>query len=137
GVLVVVLRLIEYRWLVLEHSFEIYGGLIAALFAGVGIWLGLKLTRKETIVREVAVSGPFSRDDAQVARLGLTPRELEVLGLVAVGRSNREIAGELFISAKTASVHVSNILAKLKVASRGEAAATAHRMGIVSPYSPA
>jgi len=65
--------------------------------------------------------------------LGLTPRELEVLGLVADGRSNREIAGELFISAKTVSVHVSNILAKLQVASRGEAAATAHRMGIVSP----
>jgi ATP/maltotriose-dependent transcriptional regulator MalT len=63
--------------------------------------------------------------------LGLTPRELEVLRLVADGRSNREVAGELFISAKTASVHVSNILAKLGVTSRGEAAATAHRMGLV------
>jgi DNA-binding CsgD family transcriptional regulator len=63
--------------------------------------------------------------------LGLTPRELEVLRLVAQGRSNREIAGELFISAKTASVHVSNILAKLGVTSRGEAAATAHRLGLV------
>ncbi|WP_308209214.1 helix-turn-helix transcriptional regulator [Actinoallomurus purpureus] len=63
--------------------------------------------------------------------LGLTPRELEVLRLVADGRSNREIAGRLFISAKTASVHVSNILAKLQVASRGEAAAAAHRLGIV------
>jgi DNA-binding CsgD family transcriptional regulator len=63
--------------------------------------------------------------------LGLTPRELEVLRLVTDGRSNREIAGELFISAKTASVHVSNILAKLEVTSRGEAAATAHRLGLV------
>lgn len=63
--------------------------------------------------------------------LGLTPRELEVLRLVADGRSNREIAGKLFISAKTASVHVSNILGKLDVTSRGEAAATAHRMGLV------
>ena len=63
--------------------------------------------------------------------LGLTPREREVLRLVADGRSNREIAGELFISAKTASVHVSNILAKLGVTSRGEAAATAHRRGVV------
>ncbi len=59
---------------------------------------------------------------------GLTPREREVLRLVAEGRSNREIAEELFISAKTASVHVSNILAKLGVAGRGEAAATAHRL---------
>ncbi|MCO5968566.1 helix-turn-helix transcriptional regulator [Actinoallomurus soli] len=63
--------------------------------------------------------------------LGLTPRELEVLRLVAEGCGNREIAGRLFISAKTASVHVSNILAKLQVASRGEAAAAAHRLGIV------
>jgi DNA-binding CsgD family transcriptional regulator/tetratricopeptide (TPR) repeat protein len=63
------------------------------------------------------------------AELGLTPRELDVLALVAEGRSNRQIAEALFISAKTASVHVSNILAKLGVASRVEAAAVAHRLG--------
>ena len=61
---------------------------------------------------------------------GLTARELEVLRLVAIGRSNRDIAGELFISAKTASVHVSNIMSKLGVASRVEAAATAYRLGL-------
>jgi DNA-binding CsgD family transcriptional regulator len=60
--------------------------------------------------------------------LGLTAREREVLALVAAGRTNRQIAGELFISGKTASVHVSNILAKLGVANRGEAAAVAHRL---------
>jgi ATP/maltotriose-dependent transcriptional regulator MalT len=59
---------------------------------------------------------------------GLTSRELEVLGLLAQGRTNREIADALFIAAKTASVHVSNILAKLGVATRGEAAATAHQL---------
>ncbi|MGP4021784.1 helix-turn-helix transcriptional regulator [Actinomadura sp. 3N407] len=64
------------------------------------------------------------------APLGLTPREYEVLRLVAEGRSNRDIAEALFISAKTASVHVSNILGKLDVASRGEAAATAHRLSL-------
>ena len=62
--------------------------------------------------------------------LGLTAREYEVLRLVAAGHSNREIASELFISAKTASVHVSNILGKLGVTSRGEAAATAHQLGL-------
>jgi DNA-binding CsgD family transcriptional regulator len=69
-------------------------------------------------------SGPAGPDPA----LGLTAREYEVLRLLAAGRSNREIAGELFISVKTASVHVSNILGKLGVTSRGEAAATAHRL---------
>jgi ATP/maltotriose-dependent transcriptional regulator MalT len=67
--------------------------------------------------------------------LGLTAREVEVLRLVAAGRSNRDIAAELFISAKTASVHVSNILAKLNAASRTEAAAIAHRAGLASDGS--
>jgi len=71
---------------------------------------------------------------AQPDRLGLTAREFEVLRLVAAGRSNREIAAELFISAKTASVHVSNILAKLGVAGRGEAAATAHRLRLFDEF---
>ena len=72
-------------------------------------------------------------DAPGAAPLGLTARELEVLELVTAGRSNREIAAELFISAKTASVHVSNILAKLGVGSRGEAAATAYRLGLFDP----
>ncbi|GHA74681.1 AAA family ATPase [Streptomyces termitum] len=63
---------------------------------------------------------------------GLTPRERDVLALVAAGRSNRQIAGELFISPKTASVHVSNILAKLGVSGRGEAAALAHRLHLLT-----
>ncbi|HEX6675100.1 MAG TPA: AAA family ATPase [Actinomycetes bacterium] len=67
------------------------------------------------------------------AGLGLTPRELEVLRLVAEGRSNRQIAEALFISVKTASVHVSNILAKLEVGSRIEAAAVAHRLALFGP----
>ena len=68
----------------------------------------------------------------ELDRFALTQREREVLLLVAVGRSNSEIAQALFISSKTASVHVSNILAKLGVAGRVEAAALAHRLGIVS-----
>jgi DNA-binding NarL/FixJ family response regulator len=63
-------------------------------------------------------------------RLGLTSREAEVLGLVAAGRTNREIGAELYVSEKTASVHVSNILRKLGVSSRVEAAAVAQRVGV-------
>ncbi|WP_344547693.1 helix-turn-helix transcriptional regulator [Actinomadura fulvescens] len=75
-------------------------------------------------------AGPATEPAPAGPPLGLTPRELEVLRLVADGQSNREIAEVLFISAKTASVHVSNILTKLEVASRGEAAATAHRLAL-------
>jgi DNA-binding CsgD family transcriptional regulator len=70
----------------------------------------------------------------ELERLGLTARELEVLGLIAAGHSNREIADELFISVKTASVHVSNILGKLGVSSRGQAAATAHRLRLFDSF---
>jgi DNA-binding NarL/FixJ family response regulator len=63
--------------------------------------------------------------------LGLTRRELEVLRLIADGRSNREIANELFISEGTAGTHVSNILGKLGVRGRTEAAAIAHRLSLV------
>jgi DNA-binding NarL/FixJ family response regulator len=73
--------------------------------------------------------GP-GQEPAPADRLGLTAREFEVLRLVSEGRSNRQIAEILFISAKTAGVHVSNILAKLQVASRTEAAAVAHRLGL-------
>jgi DNA-binding CsgD family transcriptional regulator len=79
---------------------------------------------------ELAASGPTGEADAAGAGLGLTARELEVLRLVAEGRSNRQVAEALFISVKTASVHVSNILAKLGVATRVEAAAVALRLGL-------
>ncbi|MFF3616300.1 AAA family ATPase [Streptomyces sp. NPDC002580] len=80
-------------------------------------------------------SGPAPADPALA--LGLTSRERDVLRLVAAGRSNRQIADELFISPKTASVHVSNILAKLDVSGRGEAAALAHRLRLFPPETPA
>jgi len=91
------------------------------------------LTRK---IDDLARRSRIALDPAAsaVPRLGLTPREEEVLRLVAEGRSNREIADALFISTKTASVHVSNILAKLGVSGRGEAAATAHRLHLFDAY---
>src|SRR6266498_5254017 len=76
------------------------------------------------------ISAPEAGARTPAEQLGLTPREAEVLALVAAGRSNSQIAGELFISPKTASVHVSNILAKLGVSGRVEAAARAHRLGL-------
>jgi DNA-binding CsgD family transcriptional regulator len=125
GVLIAALRLIEYRWLVVEHSVEIYGGLVAALFAGLGIWLGLKLTRRtETIVvREVEVPAPanFVRDQAKVESLGITPRELEVLELIAAGLSNKEIAARAYVSENTVKTHSSRVFDKLGARRRTQA----------------
>jgi DNA-binding CsgD family transcriptional regulator len=87
------------------------------------------LARRARIVLDTSAAAAAVGPDA----VGLTGRELEVLRLVAVGRSNREIANELFISPKTASVHVSNILGKLGAASRSEAASKAHALRLVDP----
>jgi len=100
--------------------------------------IALLARRARISLSEPGESGAPGDEGASDApeRLGLTAREFEVLQLVAAGRSNREIASELFISAKTASVHVSNILAKLGVSGRGEAAATAHRLRLFDSLPP-
>ncbi|MBA3854549.1 MAG: helix-turn-helix transcriptional regulator [Gemmatimonas sp.] len=133
GLCTALLQLIEYKWLVMQHSFEIYGGLVAAIFAGLGIWLGLKLTRKQIEVREVLVPvGPdFVRDEAQVAALGLTPRELEMLALMAEGLSNREIAERAFVSENTVKTHASRVLEKLGAARRTQAIQRARELRLV------
>ena len=127
GLLIAALNLIEYRFLILEHSLEIYGGLVAAVFSALGIWLGLKLTRtRETVVvREVQVpvhvSGPFVRNEKQVQQLGITPRELEILEALASGLSNREIAGRLNVSENTVKTHTSRVFDKLSARRRTQA----------------
>ena len=125
GVLIAALKLMEYRWLVLEHSIEIYSGLVAAVFAALGIWLGLKLTRrKETVVvREVMVPAPseFIRDDSKLASLGITPRELEILELIAAGLSNKEIAERVYVSENTVKTHSSRVFDKLGARRRTQA----------------
>jgi DNA-binding CsgD family transcriptional regulator len=137
GLLVAVLKLVEYRFLVLEHSLEIYGGIIALIFAGLGIWLGLKLkrTRETVVVREVpvevAVTGPFSRNEAQVTQLGITPRELEILEAIAAGLSNREIAERLFVSENTVKTHTGRLFDKLSARRRTQAVQRAKEAGLI------
>jgi DNA-binding CsgD family transcriptional regulator len=115
----------EYRFLVVEHSLEIYGGLVAALFAGLGIWLGLTLTRKKpaVIIKEVPVlvGGPFVLDEGRVRELAITPRELEILGLIAAGLSNREIAERLFVSENTVKTHSRRLFEKVGAKRRTQA----------------
>jgi len=135
GILIVALKLIEYRFLVIEHSVEIYGGLIAAVFAVLGIWLGLKLTGKKEIIieREVFVptGQPFSLNQQKLVQLGITKRELEILELIASGLSNREIAEKLFVSENTVKTHSSRLFDKLSAKRRTQAVQLGKEMGLI------
>ena len=138
GVLIAALKLVEYRFLVLEHSLEIYGGIIAALFAALGIWLGLKLTRTREVVREAPVRvevpvpvGPFERNEARLQQLGITPREMEILEAMAAGLSNREIAERLFVSENTVKTHAARLFDKLAARRRTQAVQYAKEAGLI------
>lgn len=141
GVLIAGLKLIEYRFLVVEHSIDIYGGLVAAVFSAVGIWLGLKLTKtKETVIIKevpvhvrvhVRVSERFAVDADRQAKLGITPRELEILELMAAGLSNREIAGKLFVSENTVKTHSSRLFDKLQAKRRTQAVQLGKEAGLI------
>ena len=135
GVLIVLLKLVEYRFLVVEHSIEIYGGLIALLFAVLGIWLGLKLTKtKETVVvREVVLPAPqsFILNEAKLRELTITRRELEILKLIAGGLSNREIAAKLFVSENTVKTHSSRLFDKLSAKRRTQAVQVGKELGLI------
>ncbi len=135
GVLIAGLKWMEYRYIVIEHSFEIYGALVAVIFAVLGIWLGLRLTKsRETIVVQevpVAVAMPFSRDDAKRESLSITRRELEILELIAQGLSNREIAEKLYVSENTVKTHSSRVFDKLGAKRRTQAVQIGKEFGLL------
>lgn len=139
GLLIAALRWTEYRFLVIEHSIEIYGGLVAAVFAALGIWLGTTLTRKKppVVIQQVrvevpvAAGAPFTVDERRQKKLGITPRELEILGLIAAGLSNREIAERLFVSESTVKTHSSRVFDKLGARRRTEAVRLGQACGLL------
>ncbi len=134
GVLIAVLRLTEYRFLVVENSLEIYGGLVALIFAGLGIWFGIKLSRPGSVIVkeiEVPVAQAFVRNAERLEELGLTPRELETLELLAQGLSNREIAERLVVSENTVKTHISRVLGKLGVSRRIQAVQMGREAGLL------
>lgn len=141
GVLLAALRWSEYRFLLVEHSLEIYGAIVAALFATVGIWLGTRLTRRppERVVVEVPVEVhvpvahalEFAVDVPRQRELGITQRELEVLGCIAAGLSTREIGEKLFVSENTVKTHAGRLLDKLGARRRTQAVQRGKELGLI------
>jgi NarL family two-component system response regulator LiaR len=152
GLLIATLQYTEYRFVIIEHSVELYGALVAILFATFGVWLGLRITRsRETIretvretvvVREVFVpaeapaplapsTAPFAPNTVRQQALGITARELEILTLIARGFSNREIATQLFVSENTVKTHCARTFDKLGAARRTQAVQRGKELGLL------
>lgn len=115
--LVFVLKYLEYRLIVRDLTVEIYVGIVALFFTAMGVWVGLKFTRKKVVL----VGPEFILNDNELNRLGISKREHEVLELMAKGHSNQEIADKLFVSLNTIKTHSSNLFLKLEVSRRTQA----------------
>ncbi|MBX9785338.1 MAG: response regulator transcription factor [Chitinophagaceae bacterium] len=140
-VLLIVLQVMQYKFVLMNHSYELYMLFIALLFTGLGIWLALKLMKPKTEIQTVVVEKPvvvkeLSEADLlqlekQKHQLGLSSRELEALQLMAEGLSNQEIADRLFLSLPTIKTHTSNLFLKLDVKRRTQAVEKARQLGLI------
>ncbi len=128
AVLVFILKYVEYRYWLRDLSVELYIGVVALLFTALGIWLGSKLLQRK---REVIPAVPKRMDGSALRKAGISGRELEVLQLIAEGKSNQEIADKLFISLPTVKSHSSSLFLKLDVKRRTEAVHKAKTLGII------
>jgi DNA-binding CsgD family transcriptional regulator len=137
ALLLFLLKWLEFRFIIFDHAFEIYAGAIALIFTGLGIWLAHKLTKPkvQTVVVEKEVyinnTGDFVLNEKEMARLGISKRELEVLQLIAEGLSNDEIAARLFVSLNTIKTHTSKLFEKLDVKRRTQATEKAKRLSLI------
>ena len=130
GVLIALLKAIEYKHFIQAYPSEVYGGLIALIFTSIGVYLGLRLIRpKEVVV--VAAPPPFAPAAETLKGLGITPREFEILGLIAGGLSNREIGEKLFVSENTVKTHSSRLFEKLSVNRRVQAVQKGRELGLI------
>jgi DNA-binding CsgD family transcriptional regulator len=146
GLLIATLQYTEYRFVIIEHSVELYSALVAILFATFGIWLGLRITRRRVTIRETVVvkevlvpaeapfvpnATPFAPNTTHQQTLGITARELEILTLIARGLSNREIATQLFVSENTVKTHCARAFDKLGAARRTQAVLRGKELGLL------
>lgn len=136
AVLVFFLKWLQWKYIAADHPLDVYIGLTALLFTFLGVWVANQLTKPkvETVIveKEVYVSPPAddTLNEAELKKLSLTNREYEVLKLLTQGRSNAEIAEDLFLSLSTIKTHVSNVFVKMDVKSRAQATEKAKRLKI-------
>jgi DNA-binding CsgD family transcriptional regulator len=138
ALLLLLLRWLEFRFLVLEHQYEIYIGIISLLFLLFGIWLADKISKPktETIVVEKEIRVPiedFILNETELQQRNISKRELEVLTLMAKGLSNQEIAEQLFVSLNTVKTHSAKLFEKLDVKRRTQAVETAKKLELLRP----
>jgi len=137
ALLLFLLKWLEYRFVIIDHAFEVYITLIALLFTGLGTWLALKLvppkTRTVVVEKEVYIhpAVPFTPNAAEQQKLGLSHREMEVLQLMAAGCSNQEIADQLYVSVNTVKTHTANLFQKLDVKRRIQAVEKAKQLQLI------
>lgn len=136
ALLMLVLRWLEFRFLVLSHQYEIYIGIIAFLFLIFGIWIANKIIEPKiktvVIEKEIYVSGTeFILNKKELTERKISKRELEVLTLMAQGLSNQEIAERLFVSLNTIKTHSAKLFEKLEVKRRTQAIETAKKLQLM------
>jgi two-component system, NarL family, response regulator LiaR len=136
--LLLFLKWLEYRYILVSYSFEIYVGAIALLFMILGIWLALKLAQpkiKTVIVEKevfIKADSDFVFNESALNKLGISKRELEVLQLMSEGYSNIEIAEKLFVSLNTIKTHTSKLFEKLEAKRRTQAIEKAKRLNLIA-----
>jgi NarL family two-component system response regulator LiaR len=134
ALLLLLLNWLEWKFIVMDRAIELYSGALAIVFTGLGIWLAIKLARprwKTVIVEKEVYVKSGTINEKELARLGLSARELEVLRLMAEGLSNQEIAARLFVSLNTIKTHSTNIFEKLDVRRRTQAVDKAKKLNII------
>ncbi len=137
GGLLFLLNWLELRFVIFDHSFEIYIGAVAVIFTLLGIWLAGKLTRPKVetvVVEKILYNEPgsvFVLNEKELAATGMSKRELEVLQLMAEGLSNQEIGARLYVSLNTIKTHSARIFEKMEVQRRTQAVEKAKRLGLI------
>lgn len=133
AVLVFILKLLQWKFLIVDNAIDIYIGLIALFFTVLGIWIAKQLIKPkiETLIIEKEIPEKFEINEIELQKLNLSNREYEVLQLLAKGYSNNEISEQLFLSVSTIKTHVSNLFFKMDVKNRTQATEKAKRLKII------